>query len=155
MISFLGTSTHTLDEKSRLIVPKRFMDEIPPKDAASFTLTAGLDGCLLLMDRASWEATEQRLQATAIADSYQRAVRRVVLGHAERVEPDRSNRILINEALRAFLGLSANGEVVLVGTGNCIEIWTPQGWAAALGEARKLREFFDKPVERSAAAPAI
>lgn len=154
MISFLGTSTHTLDEKCRLIIPKRFMDEVAPKDAV-FTLTAGLDGCLLLMDRGSWEATEAQLHLAATADRHQRAVRRVLLGHADKVQPDRTNRIPINEALRAYLGVTANAEVVLAGTGNSIEIWTPQGWAEALGEARQLREFFEKPVERSAATPAV
>ena len=144
---------HTLDDKSRLIVPKRFMDEIPPKDAV-FTITASLDGCLLLMDRASWGEAVERLDAGALVDSGTRAVRRVVLGHADTVEPDKTNRILINEALRAYAGLQASADIVVVGTGKSIELWSPQLWSSALSEARKLHTFFDTSVGRSAAPPA-
>jgi len=153
MVSFLGTSTHTLDDKCRLIVPKRFMDEIAPKDAV-FTITASLDGCLLLMDKASWGEVVQRFSADVVVDSHQRAVRRVILGHADVVEPDRNGRISINEALRAFVGLEPNGSVVLVGTGKSIEVWSPQAWSDALAKARQLDEFFDTQVGRSAGVPA-
>ncbi|MEZ5963310.1 MAG: division/cell wall cluster transcriptional repressor MraZ [Planctomycetota bacterium] len=153
MISFLGTSTHTLDEKGRLIVPKRFMDEIPPKDA-KFTITASLDGCLLLLDQASWEEAVAQFSRDVFVDSATRAVRRVFLGHADVVEPDRNNRVLINESLRAFAGLQPNAEVVLVGAGKSIEIWHPQQWGGALTQARQLHEFFDTPIGRSAETPA-
>ena len=36
---FRGASTHTLDDKARLIVPKRFMDRLPKVDN-NFVLTA-------------------------------------------------------------------------------------------------------------------
>ncbi len=153
MVSFHGTSTHSLDDKSRLIVPKRFMDEIPPKDAV-FTITASLDGCLLLMDKGSWGEAIERLSADAFVDSGTRAVRRIVLGHADVVAPDKTNRILINEALRAYAGLQASADVVVVGTGKSIELWNPQLWAGALSEARKLQAFFDTTVSRSAVPPA-
>lgn len=153
MVSFHGTSTHTLDEKGRLIVPKRFMDEIPPKDA-QFTLTAGLDGCLLLMDRASWLEAVERFSADVFIDSATRAVRRIFLGHAEAVELDKSNRVLVNEPLRAFAGLQPNADVVLVGAGSSIELWNPQHWEGALTEARRLQTFFDTSVGRSAVSPA-
>jgi MraZ protein len=153
MVSFHGTSTHTLDEKCRLIVPKRFMDEIPPKDTA-FTLTASLDGCLLLMDKTSWEEAVQRFSADVFADAATRAVRRIFLGHAETVELDKSNRLLVNESLRGFAGLQPSGDVVVVGAGSSIELWSPQQWGGALTEARKLHTFFDTPVGRSEVSSA-
>lgn len=153
MLSFHGTSTHTLDEKCRLIVPKRFMDEIPPKDAI-FSLTASLDGCLLLMDKASWEEAVARFSADVFVDSATRAVRRLFLGHADVVELDKSNRVLVNESLRAFAGLQPNTDVVLVGAGKSIEIWSSEAWGSALTQARKLQTFFDTSVGRSAVSPA-
>jgi MraZ protein len=152
MVRYLGTSTHTLDDKSRLIVPKRFTDEIAPKDAI-FTVTASLDGCLLLMDKASWTEAVERLDAGAFVDSGTRAVRRVMLGHAEELQPDKTNRILINEALRTYAGLAPSADVVVVGTGKSIELWNPQLWSSALTEARKLHTFFDR-VGPSAGSPA-
>lgn len=154
MVSFLGTSTHTLDEKGRLIVPKRFVDEIPPKDVKQFTLTASLDGCLLLMDQNSWEEAVAQFSRDVFVDSATRAVRRVFLGHADVVEADKNHRILVNEALRAFAGLQPNAEVVLVGAGKSIELWHPQQWGGALSQARQLREFFDTSIGRSAEIPA-
>lgn len=153
MVSFLGTSTHSLDEKGRLIIPKRFIDEIPPKDAV-FTLTASLDGCLLLLDHASWEEAVAQFSKDVFVDSATRAVRRIFLGHADVVHPDKTNRILVSEALRGFAGLQPNADVVLVGAGKSIELWNPQHWSGALTDARQLREFFDTSIGRSAATPA-
>jgi DNA-binding transcriptional regulator/RsmH inhibitor MraZ len=67
--------------------------------------------------------------------------------------PDRTNRILVNESLRAFAGLQPNGDVVLVGAGKSIELWNPQHWGGALTDARQLREFFDTSNGRPAAVP--
>lgn len=150
-ISFLGTSRHTLDDKGRLIVPRRFLEEIAPKDAV-FTVTASVDGCLLLMDRSTWTQVAESFQREVLVDAHQRSVRRLLLGHADVVSPDRSGRIGLNESLREFAGIPPQGEAVLVGTGRCAEIWSPTAYAEVLQAARQVGEFFDRPIERSETA---
>jgi MraZ protein len=151
MATFLGRSTHTLDDKGRLILPKRILDEVAPVDR-EFTLTAGPEGCLLLLNAASWRAVAAQASGTVLGTRRQRAMRRIFLGHAEQVSPDRSNRISIAEGLRGYAGLGEKSEAVLVGTGESFEIWAKERWDAALAAAISTYEFSDNDLVGSTAA---
>ena len=142
MPTYLGTSKHTLDDKSRLIVPKRFLEEVAPKDA-EFTLTAGYEGCLLLLDRQGWAEVTADMSRKILCSRRERAIRRVFLGHAEVVSPDGSKRILIPEPLREYAAIGESQEVIVVGTGKAVEIWSPARWRSVLPEAGSDDEFFD------------
>jgi MraZ protein len=87
-----------------------------------------------------------------MADRHQRNLRRLFLGHAEIVVPDKTNRILISEPLRRYAGLQLSGDLVMVGTGQSIELWSTQRWEQVLTAAEESSEFFEKaPVEPTAA----
>jgi MraZ protein len=141
-MAYLGRSTHTLDDKGRLILPKRFLDEVAPKDQR-YTLTAGFEGCLWLLDRPGWEKVAARVGQDFMGTKHQRQMRRLFLGHAETVKPDRTNRIVIVEALRSYADIGESSEVVLAGTGQTIEIWSKSRWESALAEAASSYEFSD------------
>jgi transcriptional regulator MraZ len=151
MATFLGRSTHTLDDKGRLILPKRLLHELAPKDR-KFTLTAGPDGNLLLLDEAAWAVVAARTSGDVLGNKAQRSMRRIFLGHAEKVEPDRSNRISIAEGLREFAGLGDSKDVVLVGTGQNFEIWAKRRWESALADALSIYEFSDNDLVGSTAS---
>lgn len=155
MITFLGISTHTLDDKGRLILPKRILDEVAPKDR-DFTLTAGPEGCLLLMDAACWREVAENAGGGVLGSKKQRAMRRIFLAHADRVRPDGSKRISIAEGLRQYAGLDQAKSVVLAGTGQTLEIWAKERWDAALSEALNDYELSDtnNDLVGSTAAPA-
>jgi MraZ protein len=57
-----------------------------------------------------------------------RALKRLLLGHAEDCGLDASGRILLPAPLREFANLEK--QVVLVGQGNKFEIWNEQAWNA-------------------------
>jgi MraZ protein len=151
MATFLGRSNHTLDDKGRLILPKRILDQVAPIDR-EFTLTAGPEGCLILLDAAAWRAVASAAGVGVLGSKQQRAMRRIFLGHAEQVKPDRSNRISIAEGLRDYADLSEKSEAVLVGTGESFEIWSKSRWDAALADAVSSYEFSDNDLVGSAAA---
>ncbi len=151
MATFLGRSNHTLDDKGRLILPKRILDEVLPKDRI-FTLTASPDGCLLLLEQKAWATVARAAEGVVLGTRRERAMRRIFLGHAETVQPDRSNRISIAEGLRQFAGFGDSKEVVLVGTGQSFEIWAKKRWDAALAAAISSYEFSDNDLVGSTAA---
>lgn len=133
--SFRGASTHSLDEKSRLIVPRRFQETLTPESDTNYVLTASPDGCLLLLDEASFGQIRHRLGDDPLdRDRRTRGLRRLLLGHAEDVRPDKAGRIVIPETLRHFMGLGSglSKEVVVVGTGSAIELWATDRWNRAL-----------------------
>jgi MraZ protein len=151
MATYLGRSHHTLDDKGRLILPKRILDELAPKDL-EFTLTAAPDGNLLLLDKKAWEIVVAKTSGDVLGTKAQRAMRRIFLGHAETVRPDRSNRITIAEGLREFAGFGDSKDVVLVGTGQTFEIWAKRRWDAVLADAISNYEFCDNDLVGSTAS---
>ncbi len=150
MAAFLGRSNHTLDDKGRMILPKRILDEVAPKDR-EFTLTVAPEGCLLLMLGEVWNAVATQAGGEVLGSKQQRAMRRIFLGHAEKVKPDGSKRISIAEALRQYAGFGDSKDVVLVGAGQSFEIWAKGRWEAALADAISNYEFSDNDLVGSTA----
>jgi MraZ protein len=131
MVTFLGSSEHSLDDKGRLVLPSRILDAVP-KLQWEFHLTAGLDRCLLLHDAEGFRELVDRIGRAVPGSRAHRALCRRFLGHSEAVEPDGNRRIRVPEPLLKFAGLAAQAPVVLVGTGRVLEIWSPAHLDSAL-----------------------
>jgi MraZ protein len=134
MVTFLGSSEHGLDDKGRLVLPGRILDEVP-KAKWRFHLTAGLDRCLLLHDADGFRELADRIAGAVPGSRAHRALCRRFLGHSEAVEPDGNRRIRIPDPLLKYAGLAPSQPVVLVGTGRVTEIWSPSQLDTALAEA--------------------
>jgi MraZ protein len=134
MATYFGTSEHGLDDKGRLILPNRILDEVP-KNQWKFFLTAGLDRCLLLHDSAGFRELVERLGGGVPGSRAHRTLCRRFLGHSTEVEPDGNRRIRIPEPLLKYAGLAASQPVVLVGMGRVCELWSPDQLGTALVEA--------------------
>lgn len=148
--AFRGASTHSLDDKSRLIVPKRILDRLPAVET-NFVLTASPDGCLLLLDQRSFEEISGQIGGSLLdRNPGNRGLNRLLLGHAEDVSPDKAGRILIPEVLRRYAGIEAESRVVVVGAGAWIELWAPDRWYRSL-EGVTSRSLTDETKVESAA----
>ena len=123
---FMGEYNHTIDAKSRLIIPSKFREIL--KD--EFVVTKGLDGCLFVFDNTEWTAFQEKLQKLpSLTNPEVRKFVRFFMAGASVVEVDKQGRILIPAVLREFAGLEK--DVVLAGAGNRIEVWSSEKWAAA------------------------
>jgi len=134
MVTYSGSSEHGLDDKGRLVLPGRILDEVP-KSQWKFHLTAGLDRCLLLHDAEGFRELVDKIGRAVPGSRAHRALCRRFLGHSEAVEPDGNRRIRIPDPLLKYAGLAAGQPVVLVGTGRVTEIWSAQHLDEALAEA--------------------
>ncbi|MCC6673124.1 MAG: division/cell wall cluster transcriptional repressor MraZ [Planctomycetes bacterium] len=135
MLHFSGASQHSLDDKGRLILPKRFLDVLATEGRQKLVLTAGFEGCLLLMDVDRWQEITRSLGEAVMVTKEQRAQRRMFVGLAEEVEPDKAGRITITDAQRAAVGLEKNNLVTVLGMGESIEVWERNKWSEVLREA--------------------
>ncbi len=134
MVTYFGSSEHGLDDKGRLVLPGRILDEIP-KSHWKFHLTAGLDRCLLLHDAEGFRELVDRIGRAVPGSRAHRAICRRFLGHSEAVEPDGNRRIRIPEPLLKYAELGPSQAVALVGTGRVTEIWSPTKLVSSLAEA--------------------
>ena len=122
---FMGEYNHTIDTKGRLIVPSKFREALGDE----FVVTKGLDGCLFVYDNQEWSAFEEKLKALPLMNKESRKFVRFFLAGAANVEVDKQGRILIPSVLREFAQLDK--DVVLVGVGSRIEIWSKTKWEEA------------------------
>ena len=134
MVTFFGSSEHSLDDKGRLILPGRILGEVP-QNHWKFFLTAGLDRCLLLHDAEGFQELVARLGKAVPGSRAHRTLCRRFLGHSEEVVPDGNRRIRIPEPLLQYAGLTAGQPAVLVGMGRVVEIWSPANLGTALVDA--------------------
>lgn len=122
---FMSEYNHSLDSKGRLIVPQKFREQL----GAEFILSRGMDHCLNLYTKESWEAFIEKLsQVPELSNPDGRKVARFFIAGATTCEVDKQGRILIPSVLREFAKLDK--DVVLAGVGNRIEIWDKQAWEA-------------------------
>ncbi|GFH95711.1 transcriptional regulator MraZ [Lachnospiraceae bacterium] len=119
---FMSEYNHTVDAKGRLIVPSKFREQLGDE----FVVTKGMDGCLFVYANDDWNAFEQKLTSLPLINKEARKFARFFLAGAAQVEVDKQGRILLPANLREFASLEK--DVVLVGVGSRIEIWSRENW---------------------------
>jgi len=119
---FIGEYLHSLDEKGRLSIPKKFRSDL----ATGAVVTRGLDKCLFLYTKAEWQKLAETLASLPFAQANSRAFARLMLAGAMDVEVDKQGRIILPEYLRTFGGLTKN--VVVAGLYNRLELWDEKMW---------------------------
>lgn len=123
---YRGISPISLDTKGRMSIPTRYRASLLESCDGRLMITIDPDYCLLLYPLPEWESVEQQLVRLSSTNRKARALKRLLLGHAEECSPDASGRLLLPAPLREFAGLDRR--VVLVGQGNKFEIWDETVW---------------------------
>lgn len=113
---FIGRYYHTLEEKNRVSLPKKFRDQ-----ETNWIVTRGLDGGLFLFVQAEFEARLRELHTRSFTKKDHRDFIRLMTNDAQEVSVDRNGRITIPEYLKTFAHLTK--DVVMVGSFSRVEIW--------------------------------
>ena len=119
---FMGEYNHSVDAKGRLIVPSKFREQL----GNEFVVTKGLDGCLFVYSQEEWKRIEESLREKPLTSKDARKFMRFFFAGAANCEVDKQGRILIPSVLREFASLQK--DVVFVGVGSRIEIWSKESW---------------------------
>lgn len=127
---FCGDSRHTVDNKKRVFLPKRFQQGLPLDEEGSraAVLTRGLDNCLNLFPESGLDRALARMNTEAFAPAEARRLQRAFFSYSTRVTLDASGRLLIPDKLRHIAGIEK--EVVMVGVMDRVEIWDASRWDA-------------------------
>src|SRR5688572_27486470 len=119
-----GTHPRTLDDKSRLILPKRVREQLG--DAQQLFVTPGPDQCLWVFTRENLESLAHKLDRSPATDAEARVFRRLFFAQMEAVDLDKAGRVLIPERLSQFASLKK--DVVLIGVRDHLELWDADRW---------------------------
>lgn len=118
----IGQYTHTIDDKKRLSIPKKWKTVFSKK----VVVTRGLDTCLFVYTTKEWESIAERLAQTSMGSKDARDLNRFFLSGAVEIEVDSAGRILIPDYLKDFAKLET--EIVFAGLYKRAEIWNEKEW---------------------------
>ncbi len=120
---FFGEYFHQTDEKGRLRIPSKLKNML----SKEYVITKGINNCLFVFDKVYFE--QQFLAKLTAVPTFsvkgQKPIR-TLLSSSFEVAEDGQGRFLLPIALKDFAKISKN--VVFIGVGNRIEIWSEENW---------------------------
>ncbi len=124
---FLGRHEYAMDERGRLPMPPRYRDAL----MQGMILTQGTpDHCIRAYPSSNFDEQAALYMNEPVTTRNGRVMRRAFFSGAYPAELDRQGRVLIPPVLRGYANLAT--DVVVVGTGEAIEIWNAADFASAL-----------------------
>lgn len=131
MPAFSGKYYYNLEEKGRLIIPAPFREILSSNYSPKLYITnAFFDKCLHIYPYEEWIRLEEKVRSLPSMLEEVRLYKRRVIASAQECNMDKQGRLLIPSALREDAGI--NGEVVVVGQIEKIELWDRKEWEAAI-----------------------
>ena len=126
---FLGTYAPKLDDKGRLILPAKFVDDL----AAGVVITRGQEHCLYVYSSREFESVLEKVSQGPVTSRETRDYQRALLSGASQEVPDKQHRVTIPTTLREYAGLDR--DLIVIGGGNRAEIWDTTAWNSYYEEA--------------------
>jgi MraZ protein len=123
---FMGEYHHNLDDKSRLVIPANFREELGTK----FVIAHGIEKCLYVYSQEKWQQVVKKLENLPFTKKDARAFMRVFFSGATECEIDRSGRICISSPFVSYANIQK--ECVIIGANDRLEIWSQANWNETL-----------------------
>ena len=120
----IGHYETNLSPKGRVALPSRFKKILGTK----LIVTAGYEKALMIIAPKDWQAVVGQVTNRQLTVGPARATDRFLLGSAFEVELDTQGRFIVPKYLRKYAELT--DEVVFIGVGNRLELWSETKWQA-------------------------
>lgn len=115
---FYGSYNHSLDDKNRLMIPKKFREALSNK----VFLMQGYEGALNILAEEDFEAYVKKLTELSYNKKDTRTFLRIQLASTYEIEVDKLGRIQIPNAVITKYGITK--EVIVNGAGDHLELWS-------------------------------
>ncbi len=119
---FIGEFHHTLDEKNRVSIPKKFRQDLDD----GLVITRGLDGCLYIYTKKVWNEKAEQIAKLQMTKKAARAFQRHMFSGAMDMQIDKQGRIVIPDYLKKDSGI--NKRLVITGLYDRLEVWNEESW---------------------------
>ena len=129
---FVGKSNNSIDDKSRLIVPAKFRDELGNK----CVMAKSLDRCLTVYTMEEWQKFVDELDKLPRSNPEARVIKRHFHASAAECDIDKQGRVTLPQELKAYAGIEK--DLVTVGSNKVIEIWSKEFWQEQLDDSGEL-----------------
>jgi len=118
-----GEYHNTIDEKGRIMIPPRLREQLGTTEVV---LTKSMDNCIWLYTEPGFDQLETAICGGPLSalNEDSRRLERAIVSPARNVNFDKTGRITIPIELREYAELFGKEECVVLGTRQCIEIWS-------------------------------
>jgi MraZ protein len=127
---FRGTFFHSLDEKARVAIPRKFRDQLSADQGeirvVATTSVGSGPRTLDVYPMASWQALEARISSLPQFEERTKRFKREYVHPAQELVLDAQGRILLPQDLRDHISLSK--EAVFTGDLEKFLIWSKDEW---------------------------
>jgi MraZ protein len=120
---FAGEYEHRIDPQGRVAIPARFKMAF----IDGIVLGRAYDNCVVVYTPEEWERAASDIAQQPNTSASARKLARLTFSGAFTGTLDRSGRVVVPAQLREYAGLGE--DVIIVGTGRFIEIWSATAWA--------------------------
>ena len=136
---FFGNYSHSLDEKGRLVIPRKMRDDL----GNHIFIMKGFDGALAIYKEEAFSAVVEELKRYSFLKKENRDYLRIKLASIVELEVDKMGRVQIPNAILAKYHI--NKDVVVLGAGDHIEVWDNESYEKYLAS---IEDNFEDIAER-------
>ena len=126
---FLGEYHHSMDDKGRVVLPRKFRDQLDE----GCVVTQGQEKCLYVFSRRQWDEEVARVSRLPRTNRRARNYARSFFAGASDQTLDRQGRVQLTDKQRRYAGLRK--DVTVVGVAERVELWAPEAWETVAAEA--------------------
>lgn len=128
-MGFKGHDLTSVDGKRRVVIASHMRRAMHESARDTFTVTAGLDGCIFAYPLNEWERLEQQLLSLSLGNPNARHLQRLMLHNAKECALDQQGRILLPQGLADKFRITPETGAVVKGVLDHLEIWNPDSYA--------------------------
>lgn len=124
-----GKELRKFDQVNRMSIPPSFRKDLG--ETVFVMKSIHKEPCLVIFSEEEWVNFSYGFISSFSGEKQAKAQRRLA-DRVEKLTVDKSGRISIKEDFKEYAGLG--DEVLVVGTMDRVELWTPENWAAWCSE---------------------
>ena len=114
---FFGNYSHSLDEKGRLVIPKKMREELGNK----IFIMKGFDGALAIYQESAYSRVMEELEKYSFNKKENRDYLRLKLASIVDLDVDKMGRVQLPVAILGKYHIAK--DVIVLGAGDHIEVW--------------------------------
>jgi MraZ protein len=122
---FAGKELRKFDQVNRMSIPPGYRKDLG--ETVYMMKSIYKEPCLMIFSEEEWEIFSMGF-ISAFSGEKQAKAQRKLADRVEKLTVDKSGRISIKDDFKAYAALE--DEVLVVGTMNRVELWTPENWEA-------------------------
>ena len=126
MAFFTGEHECKLDAKGRLVLPARLKAVLPEASKKSIIIRKGFEPNLIIYSLHEFQNIYTRISSLNEFSSEQRKLKRKLFSSISQVDLDSNGRFLLPKGMIQHCNI--NKDVILIGMGNVIELWSPSNY---------------------------